>query len=50
MNRAKHKFWVTCPSCEQKFGVKPQTVLKYVDRLFSELGKKIEKKARKAQE
>lgn len=42
MNKERNRFWVTCPSCKRKFGIRPQTVLKYVDRLFGELGKEIE--------
>lgn len=42
--------WTNCPSCKQKFGVKPQAVLKYVDRLLNELEEKIEKKAKEALE
>lgn len=56
MNKELLKFWVTCPDCKRKFGVDPFIVLKYVDRLFNELGDRIKErgeqleKARKEKE
>jgi len=55
MNQEKMKFWLTCPYCKRKFGVPPEVVMKYADRLFAQLegelrgtGKKLEAK-RKSQ-
>jgi len=39
------KFWLTCPFCQKKFGIDPYIVMKYIDRLFSSLGREIKRKA-----
>lgn len=48
MEEQKTKFWLTCPYCKKKFGVAPLVVLKYVDRLFSQLGRTGKHKPSKA--
>jgi len=45
MNKHLLKFWVTCPKCKQKFGVNPETVLYYLDRLFEWLKETMAKKS-----
>ena len=45
MNWEKAKFWVTCTQCGRKFGIRSKTVLKYVDRLFSEMEQEIGERA-----
>ncbi len=37
MSSDRHKFWVTCPSCSEKFGVNASTVFKYVNRIVADL-------------
>ena len=44
------KFWITCPKCKQKFGVKPEIVMKYMDRLFGEIESRIQKKGQELQQ
>jgi hypothetical protein len=46
MNRESLKFWLTCPYCQRKFGVAPEMVFKYADRLFSQIGQEIEEQAK----
>lgn len=43
MDKEMMKFWLTCPFCKKKFGVYPDIVIKYVDRLFGSLGEGIKK-------
>jgi len=50
MNKQLMKFWITCPKCKQKFGVKPEIVIKYMDRLFGELESRIQKKGQELQQ
>ena len=44
MDKEMMKFWLTCPFCKKKFGVYPDIVVKYVDRLIGSLGEDIRKK------
>lgn len=37
MDKEKSKFFVFCPSCKKKFGIYPETVFKYVDRIVNQL-------------
>ena len=43
MDKEMMKFWLTCPFCKKKFGVYPDIVIKYMDRLFGSLGEGIKK-------
>ena len=43
----RSQFFVTCPHCKRKFGVAPEVVLNYVDRLFTKVWRNIEKSAKK---
>ena len=45
MDKQRLNFFLTCPSCKRKFGVTPETVFKYLDRLFKELEENLRKKA-----
>lgn len=50
MDKQRLNFFLTCPFCKRKFGVTPETVFKYLDRLFNQLDqemKKVEEKVRK---
>jgi len=51
MDKQRLNFFLTCPFCKRKFGVKPETVFKYMDRLFNQLDenlrKTVEEKVRK---
>jgi len=47
MEDLRRHFWLTCPYCHKRFSLAPQIVLKYVDRLFSQLGQEIEEQGRK---
>jgi hypothetical protein len=31
------RFWLTCPACQKKFGVKPSAVFKYLNRVIEEM-------------
>jgi hypothetical protein len=46
MNKERMKFWLTCPFCQRKFGVGPEMVLKYTDRLFNQINQEIEEEAK----
>lgn len=37
MNKQKMLFWVKCPECGHRFGVLPDTVLKYIRRVRKEM-------------
>ena len=45
MDKQRLNFFLTCPFCKKKFGVTPDTVFKYLDRLFNELDQNLKKKA-----
>ena len=45
MKRYLLKFWIACPKCKHKFGVNPETVLYYFDRLFEGLKESMSKKS-----
>jgi len=50
MEKQKLNFFLTCPFCKKKFGVIPETVFKYLDRVFNDIDqelKKAEEKVRK---
>jgi len=51
MEKQRLNFFLTCPFCKKKFGVKPEVVFKYMDRLFNQLDenlrKTVEEKVRK---
>jgi hypothetical protein len=53
MNREKTRFWITCPHCKKSFGVSPDLVLKFIDRLdrlLDELTQRIERSESKIQQ
>lgn len=50
MNKEKMKFWVCCPHCKKKFGVTPEVVFKYADRLFTQLDQAVAKAVREAEQ
>ena len=46
--KEQYHFFVTCPECRHQFSVRPEVVMKYMDRFFTQLGKDLGKqKARK---
>ena len=50
MDKQRLNFFLTCPFCKKKFGVTPETVFKYLDRVFNDIDqemKKVEEKVRK---
>ena len=47
--RKETRFWITCPHCKSSFGVPPDLVLKFIDRLLNELTERIERSGRKIQ-
>lgn len=50
MDKQRLNFFLTCPHCQKKFGIRPEIVLKYLDRLFDQLEddlrEKVEEKVR----
>jgi len=53
MNQSRLQFFVTCPSCKSKFGVNPEVVLKYLDRVLGEYARefeRVEKRLRESKE
>ena len=34
MSNEPLKFWITCPSCKQPFGVEPRAILQYLNRVL----------------
>jgi len=49
MTKKNLRFWITCPHCKKSFGVPPDLVLKFLDRLLTELTASIERSERKIQ-
>ena len=50
MEKQRLNFFLTCPFCKKKFGVTPETVLKYLHRVFDDIDQelnKVEEKVRK---
>ena len=47
MDRQRLNFFLTCPSCKRKFGVKPEVVFKYLDRLLEETKKQLNEEVEK---
>jgi len=45
MEKQRLNFFLTCPFCKKKFGIKPETVFKHMDRLFNQLEQNLRKKA-----
>lgn len=43
MEKQRLNFFLTCPFCKKKFGIRPETVFKYMDRLLDEIEKEFEK-------
>jgi len=43
-NKESLKFWMTCPECGEKFGAKPGTVFKYMNRLAESYVQEVEKR------
>ena len=43
MNNDKRKFWITCPKCKHKFGVEPELIFKYLDRLLGQVDRQLER-------
>jgi hypothetical protein len=37
MAKKNLKFWLTCPSCQRRFGISGGTVFKYLSRLLKQL-------------
>jgi len=50
MDKQRLNFFLTCPSCRRKFGVKPEVVFKYVDRLLDETKKQLNERMEKVRE
>ena len=44
MDKQRLNFFLTCPFCKRKFGVTPDTVFKYLHRVFDELDEDLRKK------
>jgi len=47
MDRQRLNFFLTCPSCKRKFGVRPEVVFKYLDRLLEETKKQLNEEKEK---
>jgi len=43
MEKQRLNFFLTCPFCQKKFRIRPETVFKYMDRLLDEIEKEFEK-------
>jgi len=50
MDKSRFQFFVTCPDCKRKFGVSPEVVLKYLDRLLNEFEERIKQGMEKVKE
>ncbi len=47
---SKLNFWISCPKCKERFGIKAELVFKFLDRLLEELEKELKVELKKAKE